>query len=309
MKAFIHALLGYKGTMNETDGGILGHVKAYYGCVEAQGRGTLHCHLLIWIEGGLNPDEIYKRIITEGDADFKERLVQFLEDTISTSIPPDPSPGRGEYHPSTVTGPPLIPNDDIAQKTANAKDLHLLGQLQAHTHSTTCYKYEAGVCRFDMDETNFRPVTVVDPSTGAICLRCLDGLVNDFNETILRCMRCNMDIKPVSSGKEAKAILFYITDYVTKSQLKAHVAYAALETAVRKLGEFNPTDDAVTQRGKRLLQRCAYQMISNQELSAPQVASYLLGFGDHFTSHEYTNLYWTSFEKHIDSCHHSEECY
>lgn len=31
-------------------------VKAYYGCVEAQGGGTLHCHMLVWVEGGLNPD-------------------------------------------------------------------------------------------------------------------------------------------------------------------------------------------------------------------------------------------------------------
>ena len=35
------------------EGGILGLVKAYYGCVEAQGRGTLHCHMMIWLEGGL----------------------------------------------------------------------------------------------------------------------------------------------------------------------------------------------------------------------------------------------------------------
>ena len=33
--------------------------------------------------------------------------------------------------------------------------------------------------------------------------------------------------------KSAKAILYYITDYISKAQLKA---YAALELAIKKLG-------------------------------------------------------------------------
>jgi hypothetical protein len=47
MKAFISALLGYDPTQENLEGGVLGVVKAYYGCVEAQGRGTLHCHMLV----------------------------------------------------------------------------------------------------------------------------------------------------------------------------------------------------------------------------------------------------------------------
>ncbi|KAL0056860.1 hypothetical protein AAF712_016524, partial [Marasmius tenuissimus] len=42
MKAFIAAILDYDPKRTNLDGGILGVVKAYYGCVEAQGRGTLH---------------------------------------------------------------------------------------------------------------------------------------------------------------------------------------------------------------------------------------------------------------------------
>src|ERR1700683_3730148 len=60
---------------------------------------------------------------------------------------------------------------------------------------------------------------------------------------------------------------------------------------------------------KRLLQKCAYAMISHQELSAQQVCSYLMDFEDHFTSHEYQNLYWTSFEKLINDEDPSPDCY
>jgi len=124
-----------------------------------------------------------------------------------------------------------------------------------------------------------------------------------------KCIRCNMDIKFIGSGAAAKAIIYYITNYITKSQLKTHVAFAALELSVKKLGEYNPMEDELTVRAKRLLQKCAYAMISHQELSAQQVASYLMEYEDHFTSHEYCNLYWTSFEAFLNKQDPSPECY
>ena len=198
---------------------------------------------------------------------------------------------------------------------AHQKDLHHLAkQCQSHTHSATCYKYWKGPpepkeCHFDLDENNVQLQSSFNSETGEICLRCLDGLVNNFNATILEAVRCNMDIKFIGSGASAKAILYYITDYITKSQLKAYVVYAALELAVGKLGEYNSQDDNLTVHAKRLLQKCAYLMISHQELSAQQVCSYLLDYEDHFTSHKYNNLYWTSFEKLIDDEDPSPSCY
>ncbi|KAF8231803.1 hypothetical protein L208DRAFT_1275007, partial [Tricholoma matsutake] len=137
----------------------------------------------------------------------------------------------------------------------------------------------------------------------------LDGMVNNFNETILATIRCNMDIKFVGSGESAKVILYYITDYISKAQLKAHVAYAALEIAVCKLGECNPWDDEPTVRAKRMLQKCAHAMIAHQELSSQQVMLYLLELEDHFTSHEFKNLFWTLFKAAVNSEDPSPECY
>ncbi len=77
-------------------------------------------------------------------------------------------------------------------------------------------------------------------------MRYLDGLVNNFNSTILETMRCNMDIQFMGSEPSTKAVIYYITDYITKAQLKAHVAYAALELAVKKLEEIDITDNVQT---------------------------------------------------------------
>ncbi|KAH7924614.1 hypothetical protein BV22DRAFT_1012894, partial [Leucogyrophana mollusca] len=320
LKAFISALLGYDPNGEDCEGGVLGLVKAHYGCVEAQGRGTLHCHMFVWLEGGLDPNEIKKRVLEEGDVQFRDRLLTFLDDSMSNSIPSDPGPEvvvpSTNHHPCSVRGfangnPANLSEEQLSR--ARQKDMHhLVTKCQSHIHSATCFKYWKGPpepreCRFDLDESNFCAQSLVDENTGELCLRCLDGMVNNFNATMLEVIRCNMDIQFIGSGASAKAILYYITDYITKSQLKTHVAFAALELAVSKLGEYDPAEDDLTVRSKRLLQKCAYAMISHQELSAQQVCSYLMDFEDHFTSHEYRRFYWTSFENYINSIDPSPE--
>lgn len=321
MRAFIETVLGYDPAQTNLEGGVLGVVKAYFGCVESQGRGTLHCHMLVWLEGGLNPNQIRDRVLKDGEAEFCERLLAYLDDSISTEIPKDPDADlvvpSTLHHPCSVRGidsvfginPGRVADGPVDAKTAlnaHQKDLHHLAKkCQEHKHSDTCYKYWKGYphpleCRFDLHECNYNETSTINPETGALELRCLDGLVNNFNATMLEALRCNMDIQFIGSGPEAKAILYYITNYISKAQLKTHVAFAALELAVKKLAEYNEVDDEQTIRAKRLLQKCAHAMISHQEISAQMVCSYLLDLGDHYTSHEYNNLYWHSFEGFIE---------
>jgi len=315
LKAFIRTVLGYENDDVNVDGGVLGVVKAHYGCVEAQGRGSLHCHMLIWIEGALNPNEIREKVLK--NPEWGRTLLDYLDDTITNVVPEDPipdvSPWWDEKDPCTLRGVDLELDNIEERLSLRMKDINRLAErVQRHRHSHTCYKhYKAGeerTCRFDLKEENFRADSCIDPITGDICLRCLDGLVNNFNMTILEAVRCNMDIQFIGSGESAKAMIFYITDYITKSQLKSHVAYAALQLAVKKCEDMDDADDDFTVRSKRLLQKCAYAMISHQEMSAQQVASYLMGYEDHFTSHSFSCLYWASFERFIERLDEEKLC-
>jgi hypothetical protein len=85
---------------------------------------------------------------------------------------------------------------------------------------------------------------------------------------MLEAIRCNMDIEFISSCPAAKAVMYYITDYITKSQSQAHVAYTALELVVTKLGDYDPEEDDFAMRARRLLQnlKCAHSMIAQQEM-------------------------------------------
>ena len=62
--------------------------------------------MMIWLEGGLNPNEIKERAIDKGDLEFKNRLIQFLDDSISNFIPDDPdvniSIPSSRHHPYSV---------------------------------------------------------------------------------------------------------------------------------------------------------------------------------------------------------------
>jgi len=318
LQAFISTLLGYDPTQKDLTGGVLGLVKAHYGCVEAQGRGTLHCHMLVWLDGALNPNEIRDRVMKNGDREWGQQLIRYLDDTITNVIPSDPDPELSVpssiYHPCSVRGVDLDEPNPALRLKSRLKDLHNVAkECQVHSHTKTCYKHNKGNeslhCRFDHDENNFRETTEFDPDTAEICLRCLQGLVNNFNATMLEAIRCNMDIKFIGSGESAKAILYYITDYITKTDLKTHVAFSALRLAIEKLGEYDPTADEVKIRAKRMLQKCAYTMLSHQELSAQQVASWLVGGGDHYTGHKFRNLYWTAFEASVNAENPSPECY
>ncbi|KAF9506623.1 hypothetical protein BS47DRAFT_1248474, partial [Hydnum rufescens UP504] len=307
---FVSAILGYDKRKKILDPGILGVAKGYYGCVEAQGHGTLHCHMLVWIEGALDPQQIKDHILQDKYYSFQDRLLTFLDyDTIHTAIPPDPGPDvhcqSEHFHPCAVWCGP-----ESAENTTEqiAKDLHILiSKCQVHTHTGTCWKYFKGPgdpkpedCHFDLSPKNANPRTYMDKNTGELIFHVTDGLVNNYNETMIQALQCNMDFKFIGSGPSAKAILYYVTDYITKSQLKTHVAYGALQAAVKKLQSQSQTNDSIALQAKCLLIRCANSLISKQELAAPQVASYLLGLKDYYTSHTFHSIYWTSFQAYIN---------
>ena len=192
MKAFIKTVLGFDPGQSSLEGGILGIVKGYYGCVESQGRGTLHCHMLVWIEGGLNPNKIRDKVMKADEEGFHQQLLTFLDDSISTCIPPQPDVDTdppdvlsSRFHPCTVRNP-LSSHENHA--TVKAQDLqNIVKTCQLHRHQDTCFKYspDKQECCFGLNTANYNPSSTFDPKTGELRLRCLDGLVNNFNATIL----------------------------------------------------------------------------------------------------------------------------
>lgn len=145
MHAFIDCILGWDDTVQKGRDAILGRVKAFYGCVEEQGRGSLHCHMLVWMIGGMNPNKIRDHIFRDKDKQFAISLLSYLDDAISTAIPTNPDAllniPSSDNHPCAVQGEEIysfVPGN----KERHLKDLHNLAMAcQLHMHTHTCYKY------------------------------------------------------------------------------------------------------------------------------------------------------------------------
>ncbi|CAF4441235.1 unnamed protein product, partial [Adineta steineri] len=63
--------------------GVLGPIKAYFGTVESQGRGSLHLHLLIWLDHDMKPADMKEQV---QNSTFREKLKAYLEDIIKEDL-------------------------------------------------------------------------------------------------------------------------------------------------------------------------------------------------------------------------------
>ncbi|KIO04743.1 hypothetical protein M404DRAFT_52717, partial [Pisolithus tinctorius Marx 270] len=116
------------------------------------------------------------------------------------------------------------------------------------------------------------------------------GYINAYCPALLTTMRCNNDLKINTNGADTKDMAFYITAYATKKQKKSHNLSALMASAL-PYHMNNLKYDDVHECNRLLIYRCINVINREAELSGPQVVSYLMGYGDTFTSHNYAALY------------------
>lgn len=64
--------------------GILGHIEGYIGTVEAQGRGTLHLHMVLWLSNSVSAPQMKMYLLNE---EFREKLKKYISMNIRADIP------------------------------------------------------------------------------------------------------------------------------------------------------------------------------------------------------------------------------
>lgn len=118
------------------------------------------------------------------------------------------------------------------------------------------------------------------------------GYLNNWCPSILQCIRANHNIKLISNGTETKDITWYITIYVGKKwKFSSNMSALLANTFVFHQWDENNSQDLKV-LNKKLIQCCANTLSRQQELSAPEVISYLMGWGDHYESHHFVTIHW-----------------
>ena len=63
---------------------LLGKCTAYYGTIEAQGQGTLHCHMLVWLHGHLFPQQMRDMMVNLSQ--YQADMFAWLESLIKCKL-------------------------------------------------------------------------------------------------------------------------------------------------------------------------------------------------------------------------------
>ncbi|KAL4062079.1 hypothetical protein V8B97DRAFT_2026920 [Scleroderma yunnanense] len=115
---------------------------------------------------------------------------------------------------------------------------------------------------------------IVDNS-GTCSPKHLYAYVNSWVPTLSINIQCNNDAKLLTSRQDSKNITYYVTNYATKKQGKSYNLSA--------------------EHHHLLLFRLMHTINHEQELAAPMVISYLMGWQDTYHSHNYVTIFWSSF--------------
>jgi hypothetical protein len=115
----------------------------------------------------------------------------------------------------------------------------LINTCNRHVCNPTCYKNDKNaankLCKYGfphiiINETHF------DNETELLHIKWTNQWINNENPTVMVSCRCNHDLKFIAaSGKDAKALVYYIIDYIIKNTLYTSHMYSLLQVAVQKI--------------------------------------------------------------------------
>ena len=303
-KCCFEYLLGWdfkKGKSTDT-GGIFSHLRAFYGSSEYTEHGNLHGHFLIWLAGGLNPSDVHQCLL---DKSYQEQFFSFFDDIIWHHLPDIELHVEKSFEPH-IQRPPAPPNPNDPLHVTKEWNLVMVTEikkcgeiLQHHVCAPVCHKYgNEGRCRF------LFPHEVVEASyfnsdTNSIVLRCRNETMNYFNPyTLVFCCH-NHDLKCILSRKAAKAVMFYISDYITKMDTKTYEMLSLLSHAVARVPIDSVVPKSLVDNARILLHKCLSQFSRQQQIHAQQAAHYIRGFGDGILSHKTVPMMSSLLLSHI----------
>src|SRR6201987_2870563 len=325
-KLFIKHILG----VDTKHRGLYGETEAYYGAVEQQGRLALHLHLVLWIKGSLSPQEMRDKII-DPESDFQKKIVEYLEglhmgefmtgsmDAVVSKVNISATQDSSYVSPiqTIPESPPGLCRHDTRDDCGRCKKQTLWWDkfkyivddilLKSNVHSCgggktgrrpTCFNKQ-GNCkaRFPRKIVN---QTEVDPETGALNMKKGEAWLNTFTPVLTYLLRCNTDVTSLLSGTAVKAIVAYISDYITKTPLKTYTMFDAIKGVYERSSDLlSSTMFSSKEKARKLITQIMNSLTAKSEIGGPMASMYLLGNPDHYTSHKFVVFYWKSYVNNI----------
>src|SRR6202167_2696649 len=151
-----------------------------------------------------------------------------------------------------------------------------------------------GNCKAQFPRQTFEK-TEVDPKTGALNIKKGEILINTFTQIVTFLLRCNSDVTSLLSGTAIKAIVAYISDYVTKPGLKTYTIFDTIRSVFNKSSEMLGGTQKRKDKARSLLTKIVNALTAKLEIGGPMASLYLLGNPDHYTNQNFVVFYWKSY--------------
>ncbi|KAJ7781446.1 hypothetical protein B0H16DRAFT_1298763, partial [Mycena metata] len=126
-------------------------------------------------------------------------------------------------------------------------------------------------------------------------MRQCESNLNTINKIITYFARSNTDCTSLLSGTAVKAVISYVTDYISKLGLKSYQAFASVFDIFDRNAEDLDGIGVDEYSTKKLMRQMVNSMSTKMEIGSPMACMYLLENPDHYPSHEFANFAWRTY--------------
>ena len=141
--------------------------------------------------------------------------------------------------------------------------------------------------------------TEVDLKTGALNIKKGENWINTLTPTVTYLLKCNSDVTSLLFGTAIKAIVAYISDYVTKPGLKTYTIFDTIRSVFDKNSEMIAGTQKRKDKARSLITKIVNALTAKLEIGGPMASLYLLGNPDHYTNQKFVVFYWKSYVTEI----------
>jgi hypothetical protein len=159
---------------------------------------------------------------------------------------------------------------------------------------TGCLSNKWGKCKARFPRKTFEH-TEVNMDSGALNIKKGESMLNNVTAEVTYLIRSNTDVTSLLSGTAIKAVVAYVSDYISKPALKTYLIFEAVKSVFDRNSEMLGGSLDRKEKARRLLTQIVNNLTSKMEIGGPMASMYLLKNPDHYTNHNFRTFYWPNF--------------
>lgn len=136
-----------------------------------------------------------------------------------------------------------------------------------------------------------------------VALQCHNTYINNYNPYIIASYCRNNIIRFIATVKLDLVYIYYITDYITKSDTNTYNSFLmctiTLNKFITRILNLDELSKKSISRLQKLVMICLNRIVEQTEMTGSQVSAYLLGFKDHYILNKFVLIYLNSFEVYL----------